>query len=326
MFRFSIIIPVRAINDYVRETVTYVQELTKPDWELLIIPNEAEVTEWPDDPRITLIPSGRVGPAEKRDLAAGLTNGDILVFLDDDSYPQSNLLEVASQYFSDPTLAALGGPGMTPPSDNFWQRVSGAVFLSKLTGGSPERYAPIGEARSIDDWPSVNLMVRRDAFLSVNGFDCRYWPGEDTKLCLKLKQAGKKLIYAPDAVVWHHRRAGLGAHLKQVSAYGLHRGYFGRHYPETSFRWKYFVPTAFTLFVLITPFWPWFPEFGLKLLVGGWVIYGLVLLASMNESLKFESLSVVFVSLLYVPPTHFFYGFQFARGFGKRGELVSRLR
>lgn len=326
MLRFSIIIPVKSINEYVRETVNYIQKLSGHEWELFIVTNEAEKSEWPNDLRVSVHSSGRVGPADKRDLGAGKAKGDILVFLDDDSYPNSNLLEVASQYFENPKVAAVGGPGITPPSDSFWQKVSGAAFLSRFTGGAPERYASIGTTRPIYDWPSVNLMVRRDVFLSVGGFDCNYWPGEDTKLCLNLKQIGKEVFYAPEMIVWHHRRGSLVLHLRQVCAYGLHRGYFARRYPETSLRLKYFFPSIFTLFVLVTISSPWVPDFALRFLIGGWVVYGCTLLVGMFETLKFERMLVAVTSLLfYVPLSHFVYGIQFVRGYARQRELISKL-
>jgi GT2 family glycosyltransferase len=326
MVTFSIIIPVKSINDYVRETVPHIQRLTGPQWELMVIPNEEEFNEWPEDGRVRVFSSGLVGPAAKRDMGAARARGKVLVFLDDDSYPEPNLLEVASRYFSDPEVIALGGPGITPPSDAFWQRVSGAVCLSRFTGGAPERYVSDGVTRQMDDWPSVNLHVRRELFLAVGGFDCKYWPGEDTKLCLKLKQTGKKLIYVPEMVVWHHRRAGLRAHLKQIGAYGLHRGYFARHYPETSFRLKYFAPTIFAVFVLLSlaAFFIAIPA--IELLTFGWSLYGITLLAGLVSIMKYERPLVALASLIYVPVTHFYYGVQFISGFFKTGELVSRLR
>ncbi len=292
----------------------------------MVIPNEEEPNEWPDDGRVRVFSSGRVGPAAKRDMGAAQARGEILVFLDDDSYPEPNLLEVATRYFHDPGVIALGGPGITPPSDAFWQRVSGAVFLSRFTGGAPERYVPVGIARQMDDWPSVNLLVRREAFLAVGGFDCKYWPGEDTKLCLKLKKTDKKLMYVPEMAVWHHRRAGLRAHLKQIGAYGLHRGYFARHYPETSFRPKYFVPSVFAVFVLLSLAAFLIPTPAFELFTFGWGLYGIALLAGLMGIMKYERPSVAFASLVYVPITHFYYGVQFIRGFFKQGELVSQLR
>ena len=75
-------------------------------------------------------------------MAAHIARGEILVFLDDNSYPAEDLLDVARPCFDDRSVAAIGGPALTPPEDGFWQRVSGVVFLSRLSGGAPERYAP----------------------------------------------------------------------------------------------------------------------------------------------------------------------------------------
>lgn len=326
MIQYSIIIPVKSINDYVRETVAHVQKLQSPYWELFIIPNVDEANEWSDDARIRIVASGRVGPAAKRDMGAIYASGHTLVFLDDDSYPQSDLLDVANQYFSDQDVVALGGPGITPPGDSFWQRVSGAVFLSRFTGGAPERYVPKGQKRQIDDWPSVNLMVRRSVFFQIGGFDCSYWPGEDTKLCLKLKETGKKFLYIPEMLVWHHRRSGLLAHLKQIGGYGLHRGYFARHFPQTSLRLRYFMPSIFVCFCLISgivlinlPAYDYFVFVGCG-------IYVFALLLGFLETRRYESFFVALTALVYVPLTHFFYGIRFIQGFLKRNELISTLR
>ncbi|HRY30610.1 MAG TPA: glycosyltransferase family A protein, partial [Elusimicrobiota bacterium] len=67
--RFSIIIPVKGINDYIRENVSYILKLNSPDWELIILPNDASPSEWSDG-RISVVPTGRVGPADKRDVGA----------------------------------------------------------------------------------------------------------------------------------------------------------------------------------------------------------------------------------------------------------------
>ena len=267
MVRFSIIIPVKSINDYVRETVPHIQRLVDLRWELMVIPNEEAPNEWPEDGRVRVFPSGRVGPAAKRDLGAAQALGEILVFLDDDSYPAEDLLTIAERYFADPSIVALGGPAITPPDDEFWQRVSGAVFLSKFSGGAPERYVSVGNAQPVQDWPSVNLMVRRDSFLAIGGFNSPYWPGEDTKLCLDLIQkTGKMILYVPEMQVWHHRRAGLGAHLRQVGAYGLHRGYFAKKHPQTSCKFIYFAPSVFLVFSVSRSSSADFPMFYLRFL------------------------------------------------------------
>jgi len=323
---FSIIIPVKQVNDYVRETVPHILAMSDNDWELFVVTNEAEPNPWASDQRIKFLESGRVGPADKRDQAARVANGQILVFLDDDSYPNGNFLAVARTYFVDSMVAAIGGPAITPPSDTYKQKVSGAVFMSKLTGGSPERYIPVGSTREVDDWPSVNLMVRRTIFLDVNGFDSPYWPGEDTFLCLKLVEAGNRIIYAPDLIVWHHRREGILRHMKQVGAYGLHRGYFARKYPRTSLRIQYFIPSVFACFLCISVFVPLLPSMIQMFLILGWAVYALGLVVGAVDLTRKVGMKVALGSVPYVICTHLAYGYNFLRGLTYRGQLVSKLR
>lgn len=322
---FSIIIPVKELNDYVRETVPAVCRLDRSDWELLIVTNDPQQSEWPDEARIKMLFSGRVGPADKRDQAARQALGEILVFLDDDSYPEPNLLSIAAEVFGQGHVA-VGGPAVTPVSDSFLQKVSGAVFSSRLTGGSPERYRPVGNPKMVDDWPSVNLMVRRDVFLSVGGFDSPYWPGEDTFLCLKLVQAGHRVQYRPDLIVWHHRREGLGRHMRQVGAYGLHRGYFARHLPQTSRRLQYFVPSIVFLMVTTSPLGLLAPAPLGALYAAGLIAYGLGLVAGVVDLTRHNRLRVALAAAPYILATHLSYGYSFLRGILRRNELVSRLR
>lgn len=324
--RFSIIIPFKEVNGYVRETVPHILHLSNPDWELILVPNEVTQSEWQDE-RVRVLTSGRVGPGGKRDLAATVASGDVLVFLDDDSYPRADLLDVAAPHFDDPDVVAIGGPAITPPQDSFWQRVSGAVFLSRFSGGAPERYVPVGAVREVQDWPSVNLMVRRTDFLAVGGFNTAYWPGEDTKLCLDLiKQTGGKILYIPQLIVWHHRRAGLLGHLKQVGAYGLHRGYFAKKYPETSRKPAYFVPSIFVLFAAVSVFVRFLPAPLNWLIALGWGLYAVALAKALWDFKKHEKVTVAVCALWYTVCTHLVYGIRFIQGLVFTARLVSTLR
>jgi hypothetical protein len=217
-------------------------------------------------------------------------------------------------------------PALTPVTDSFWQRVSGAVFLSKLSGGVPERYIPVGEVRIIEDWPSVNLMIRRSAFLDIGGFNSPYWPGEDTKLCLDLvKKTKKKILYIPNLIVWHHRRAGLIGHLKQIGGYAIHRGYFAKVYPETSRKFLYFIPTIFVLFIFFSICTLiWFQKFS-WVVIAGFICYALALCKAYLDMRKYESHLVSIVAIGYTILTHFWYGVKFSQGLFTK-NLVSRLR
>lgn len=323
--KYSFIIPVKEINDYIFETVAQIQAIQRNDWELLVIPDMASIIKWNEE-RIQLYPSGaKKGPAFKRDYGAKIAKGEILVFLDDDSYPKKNILEVADIYFKNTNIIALGGPGITPLDNTFWQKVSGAVFLSKFSGGTPERYQSIGSGKKVFDWPSVNLMVRKLIFEKAGGFDSAHWPGEDSLFCQKLINLKLgDIYYAPEMVVWHHRRSGLIRHLKQIGAYALHRGYFAKKYRGNSLRILYFIPSGFMIFCLLSlillPL-----EVGVKTISLIWVIYFLSLLISLINIYRFHTLKIAIASVPYIFLTHLWYGYNFIRGLLAK-KIVSRLR
>lgn len=325
MVKYSFIIPVKEINDYIRESVPKILEIKRDDFEIIIYPDIATGDNWDKTKQIA---TGPGGPAMKRSSAMRDAQGDILVFVDDDAYPREDFLDKLDEDFKDNKIIAAGGPAITPADDSFWQKVSGAVFLSPLSGGCPERYASVGAKKFIDDWPSVNLSVRKVDFNAVNGFDSSYWPGEDTKLCIDLleKRQGK-ILYDPNLIVYHHRRTGLLRHLKQVGSYGIHRGFFAKKYPQTSFRFKYFIPPAFLLFVIVGGALSIFSQTVLKLYLLGWIIYFIALLKAFIDIYKYEKdVRVILSAIYYIFFTHLVYGFKFLQGFIFTKELKSKLR
>lgn len=324
MLLVSIIIPVVKINDYIYESVNEILSMNFKDFEIIIFPDEYDGEKFE---KTKIIPTGKIGPAKKRDLAIKYADGKILAFIDDDAYPDKNWLLNGVKHFENPNIYAVGGPAITPTSDTFWQRVSGAVFLSKVGGGNPERYWPIGQIREVDDWPSVNLLIRKDVFAKIGGFKSDFWPGEDTKLCLDIIKLGGKIIYDPSVVVYHHRRAGFVKHLKQVGNYGLHRGYFVKKYPENSLKLKYFIPSLFVLFIIASVLFLLFFEKLKLVFILGYVIYGSALLYALFDIYKKErNILISFFSLIYIFFTHCWYGIKFLEGFLFRKKLRSKLR
>jgi cellulose synthase/poly-beta-1,6-N-acetylglucosamine synthase-like glycosyltransferase len=201
---------------------------------------------------LTALPTGKVRPAEKRNIGIAHAKGEIVAFIDDDAYPDSRWLENAVKYFAEPTIGALGGPGVTPPGDNFWEKCGGRVYENVFVSGN-YRYRYIGGRvrKDIDDYPSCNLFVRKDVLDSIGGYRTDFWPGEDTLLCEDIvMKAKKRIVYDPWTVVYHHRRALFAAHLRQLGRYGFHRGYFVKRFPVTSCRFSYFVPSMFVMYIV----------------------------------------------------------------------------
>lgn len=318
--KYSVIIPVKEINDYVIQNIEKIKNENREDIEIIVLPNKINLFL---RDAIT-IETGKVSPGEKRDLGAVYAKGEWLLFLDDDSYPSAGYFLALDRIVATGNLSVYGGPGITPRDNNFWQHVSGAVFLSRWTGGFPERYLSIGEPKIVEDWPSVNLAVKSNAFKKVGGFNTKFWPGEDSILCENLNKIGLSIQYRPDLVVWHHRRPGIKSHVKQVGNYGMHRGFFFKKKLGSSYKLKYLCPSLIVIYFFISILFVTYLREWNELLVG-WLLYILVIIVGFIEIKKFEGFRVAISSLPYVIITHFIYGFMFMAGLCK-SKLKSHLR
>ena len=265
---------------------------------------------------MSVIATGPVNPADKRDTALSHARGNILAFIDDDAYPGKDWLKNALENFKDKRIAVVGGPAVTPSQDSLRQKASGRVYESFLVSANYiYRYTP-RKKREVDDFPSCNFLVRKSVMQDLGGFDTKFWPGEDTKLCLDItKRLGLKIIYDPKVLVYHHRRHLFRPHLKQIANYALHRGYFVRKYPETSLKLSYFIPTLFLLALaggsLLALFLP-----SLRIIFYLGLSLYLLLVFLFSVSCDLRLIPFVFLGTIL---THFTYGVYFLKGlFSKR--------
>ncbi len=292
-----IVIDYKKNNPLLRECLEHLQKQTYKNFEIILLTDYKNELEFP---KLRKKSYGRyVGPAQKRDDGVKMAKGEIIAFIDDDAYPEKDWLENIFLNFKNKNITAVCGPGVTPPGSSWQEQASGWVSASPL-GGGPFGYRFLPEkTRFVDDYPSMNLAVRKKDFLDVGGFDSHYWPGEDTKLCLDLTSGDKKIIYDPKILVYHHRRPLWLAHLKQNGNFGLHRGYFARVLPKTSFRLSYFAPSVLLIFLPVT----FFPYVILLILNAIWIT---------NKS---GSLLQGAISIPAVTVTHLWYGVKFIQGF-----------
>lgn len=295
---FSIIIPVRVETDYLRETQKRLSLQAFKSFELLVITDKISHTP---------------NPAQKRNLGAKKAKGKYLAFLDDDSYPDKDWLKNSHKILvKNPQYAAVCGPCLTPPSDNLRRQASGLVWSSFLGSGGAGSYRNyVSKARFVDDYPSVNLIVKKESFNDIGGFNTHHWPGEDTILCLDLVyKLHQKIYYHPSIIVYHHRREVILGHLKQITRYALHRGNFARIYPKTSLKIGYLIPSAFVVYLLTLPFTHLYFLLDIYLL--------LLIFTFIDFIIKKNQLLVSLMAVFTIPITHIYYGILFIIGFFTR--------
>ena len=309
--RVAVIIPLHRDTPGFRECLNGCLALDYAPVELIVV-SDVDV-DLPHGVKLVVSGAGRdTGPGEKRDLGMHAANGEFVAFIDDDAIPRSDWLTQAVRLFDDEGVGAVAGPGITPARSRWRERVGGAFYESWL-GSGPYRYRfRPGRRRDVDDYPAYNLVVRRRAAERVRGWGTGFYGGEDTVICLALVEAGWRIVYDPEVVVYHQRRPVLSRHLAQVANVGLHRGYFVKAYPKTSLRPSYFLPTVGTvalasLFVVALA-----SENARGLLV---VIIGAYLVVGVALGLaEQKNLSVALALPAVALASHVVYGVQFVRG------------
>ena len=245
----SIIIPCKSLWD-ATECIDKCLELNYPYFEVIVLPDFEDSFEAHEygmsHNRLRVIYTGNKLPAYKRDIGIKEAQGDIIAFIDSDAYPREDwLMNAVNELRSTENLAGVCGPGIIPTDCPGNERAAD-IILQHL----PFSYRVRPEsARYVKDYPTFNLILKKEHVLKVGGFSCNYLTGEDTLLCAKLLKYGK-ILYSPDVVVYHRRRALLVPFLRQIAIYGRHRGYFFKRGIGDSRKWIYVMPSLSLILLL----------------------------------------------------------------------------
>jgi GT2 family glycosyltransferase len=117
----------------------------------------------------------------------------VIAFLDADCIVPADWLEKALPYITEDGFAAVGFR-MTIPKDANWVARSWDLLFAKR------------DVTAEVDWlPTGNMIITRDVFLSVGGFDESLETNEDYDLCFRLRSKGYRLISSADTSVKHLR-------------------------------------------------------------------------------------------------------------------------
>lgn len=170
----------------------------------------------------------RRGPAAARNVGAARASGELLAFIDSDCSARAGWLEELVPLFRDHKTAAVGGmvEGMCTASavDRY------EAVMSSLSLGSRERFGNSGDDTFY--LPSCNLLVRRELFLSVNGFEESMHVGEDVDLTWRLRDAGWTIAYLPAGRILHEHRSSVRSFMSRRFDYGTSEGTLQKLHPQ----------------------------------------------------------------------------------------------
>ncbi|MFH1676321.1 MAG: glycosyltransferase [bacterium] len=146
----------------------------------------------------------RAYPGAARNRGIEATNGDILCFIDADAYADHEwLLSIYEFMEKHGDVAAVGGPVLNGNPEEGWSRLAHWCEFSGYGSGAPE-----GPRRV---QPTVNLAIRREAFLKYGPFLEDQFGNEDVLLTSNMKDADEELRFNRSPRVYHKNKTELSA-------------------------------------------------------------------------------------------------------------------
>jgi glucosyl-dolichyl phosphate glucuronosyltransferase len=214
----SVVICTRNRADSFRRTLESLLStgnLESPDWEVLVIESSSDHTgevclgfqqRFPEHFRF--LTEKKLGKSHALNTAIAEAKGDILAFTDDDVLFAPDYIQGIRTVFTSHAADAAQGRVLLDCEDGWpeWLDASYAGMADFRDCGD--------EVIELDGTLfGVNMVVRAEVFQKTGGFAPELGPGgigvwEDTEISLRMRQAGCRMIYAPQILVRHQWARG----------------------------------------------------------------------------------------------------------------------
>jgi mycofactocin system glycosyltransferase len=226
----SIIVPVKNQPEDLADCLASLERLDwPPDRREIIVIDDGSTRPIEVPGNIKLLRNDlSVGPASCRNLGARQARGDILAFLDADCLAGKSWLLELVPFLAAGGMGAAGGYVAGHFKESFLDRYEDA--FSPLNMG--KRLMIEGRGPSTFYVPTANMLVKRDVFMSIGGFEEGQRVGEDVDLCWRLREAGYNLLYTPSGEVAHKHRNRPGRMLRRRAEYGTSEAGLYRAHPD----------------------------------------------------------------------------------------------
>jgi cellulose synthase/poly-beta-1,6-N-acetylglucosamine synthase-like glycosyltransferase len=186
------------------------QSVSRDQYEVIVVDDEST-----DDTRhvvegydVTLLTQAHKGPAAARNRGVGAAKGEIVLFTDADCVPDGNWIEEMVRSFGDPEVVGVKGAYRTRQK---------AIVARFVQCEYEERYERMARQRWIDFVDTYSAGYRREVFLAQDGFDTRYANAsvEDQEMSFRLAERGYKMVFNPQALVYHQHPDSVAAYFRR---------------------------------------------------------------------------------------------------------------
>ena len=257
--KYSVIVPVFNGEDIIRECLDALsnQSVNRSDYEIIVVDdgstdNTAKIAAEVCD-RVIAIKNG--GPANARNIGVNEAAGEVILFTDADCVPVHDWVEKMTAPFAEAGIVGTKGAYYTRQDELVAQFVQ-AEYESK--------YNYMAQYKYIDFIDTYSAGFLRKVFLELKGFDTRF-PGasvEDQEFSFRVSAAGYKMVFVPEARVFHRHAASLGHYFRKKFNIGYWKTLVLKLHPDkvvkdshTPQTLKLQLPLAFLIPIMLA-IWP----------------------------------------------------------------------
>jgi cellulose synthase/poly-beta-1,6-N-acetylglucosamine synthase-like glycosyltransferase len=225
---YSVIVPAYHAVDVIGQCVEALlnQTIDRAMYEIIVVDDGSE-DETPDIAAAAgadvVIRAAHGGSAAARNVGIASAKGDILLFTDADCVPSPDWIARMVEPFKDPKVVGTKGT----------YRTRQGALIARLTQLEFEiRYQRMRHFRYIDFIDTYAAAYRKEILTTAHGFNTEYVAAEDVELSFRLARAGHRMVFVPEAWVWHLHPATLSSYLRRKMRFGYWRALLYAQLPE----------------------------------------------------------------------------------------------
>ena len=300
MIKYSIIVPCIGNSEYLIKLVESLEKQNNTKYfELILVTNN--YFQINSKINLKIILTTEIFPGKKRDIGVKESNSEIIIFIDDDAYFDSNYFDILNKTHD--FKVCYGGKIAIPSEDSFFSKIAGLSYENLIINFHLLKKIILPKKKIfLTDYPSVNFIINKEIFDEVGGFNNCYWPGDDSFLCNKIIESNYQILYKDNLVVRHFRRTDFTKHIRQIFRYAKHRSLFFKMKLKNSYKISFLIPSFFLISLIIVLF--------LKIKLFFLVIpifYLGTIFSGQNQIIKILSSFLTIINLLV-------YGYSFIHG------------
>jgi GT2 family glycosyltransferase len=227
--RVTVIIPTKDAVKHLSRCLTSIYERsTYPNFEVLLIDNgttDPDARALFDRHPVRVVPfDGPFNFSRANNLGVEHAEGEFVVFLNNDAEVETPEWLEAMVGLAEQDGAGAVGPQLLYPNGTVQH--AGVVLGIRGTADHIMRGFPrdvdgyagsLSCTREVSAVTGACLLMRRGLFFEVGGFDVHFATHyQDVDLCLRIAQSGRRNLYTPRAVLFHHESATRGTFYDHV--------------------------------------------------------------------------------------------------------------